>query len=379
MSDEEIRDWNHLDGSECDAGFLATRPRPDEGSGTFWWCTEHQKRLAPRKETASSDLIRWGDRQQYYSESMPEEAKKGPVVTLLNATPDPLGNLAAIVAIYKGKVVRDLSKVTDDERRDALAQMQKTALQGPLESVTFSFLIEGVSRDWTHQAVRDRRSFFAQESLRFAVKKEDWPKEVPLPPSLASLHPDHWQVMEWKNGLENIADAYQALVEGGVPAEEARKILPHATTTRLHYVMNLRTLLHVAGLRTCTQAQFDWRLVLAGMAKALREYQSPETVQQYESADGYDGWQFKLIADQLRPICYQTGRCEFMAEFDRACSIRDRVEVRSKHGGTDSSQWHKPFLYNELHEAGELTVKSSEGIHDWEWAADPEAARKRVE
>lgn len=312
----------------------------------------------------STEMQRWADAQQYRSEPMPPEAQKGISITLLNATPDPLGSLAALCATYSGRVVRNLSELSNDDRRKALDDMLATILNGPLAGVQFHFLVEGVGRDFTHQAVRDMFSFIAQESLRFAVK-EDWAQEIPLPPSLAGLADDDPRVRMWRKALNAAEDAYAALVNAGMPAEDARKLLPHAVTTRYHWTPTLRTLFHEAGKRTCTQAQFEWRQFFAQIAKALRGY---STTPQWGPRYG-DGWQYSLIADKLRPVCYTTGKCEFKAGFDRACSIRDRVDANAR-AGRPSAVWH---------EAGE----DDRGygilpIQPWEWAADPSAARVTV-
>lgn len=330
---------------------------------------------APR----SRDLLRLADAQQYSAEPQPEAAKRGPVVILLNATPDPFGSLAALTAMYTGRVVRSLNELTDDERRAALQAMQSTALNGPLEAVQFHFVIEGVNRSWTHQAVRGRRAFYAQESLRFAVV-DDWSDDVPLPPYLAQLGEDHVLSRVYRQGLMKSEDAYSVLVSNGVPAEEARDLLPHAVLTRLHWVCTLRELLHVAGLRTCTQAQFSWRLVMAGVAQALRTYgrQFGNGVASGGPPEGgCDEWQLYAIADALRPVCYQTGRCGFMAAFDRACTIRERVEKNAAMG-RPSSVWSQPgHTGDEMCDGAFGCPQYVAPIHDHEWAADPGAARVR--
>lgn len=331
---------------------------------------------------SGDEVSRWADMHQYYREPMPQGAG-GPRVYLLNATPDPLGSLAALVATYSGKVVRSLSEVSHEERRAAYAAMGKTALNSALECMQFHFLFEGVDRAFTHQHVRGRHAFYAQESLRFAVA-EDWAAEVPLPPSLAA-EPDGPRAHIWQRTLNRIEDAYSTLIHDGMPAEEARGLLPHAIPTRIHWVVSWRELLHVAGLRTCTQAQYVWRVVFAQVAQALRAYGDtrpkwPALVLQPaypgQTVTVSDGWQYRFLADQLRPVCYQTGRCQFRADFDRSCSIRERVEIRYQHSypEPDPSQWHKTFLYNDP-KTGE--ARASAGIDPIEWMADPGAARKR--
>ena len=320
-------------------------------------------------------LVRAADAAQYARPAIPAEQRGQIRVRLLNATPDPLGSVAALVAQYSGRVVRTLSEVTDEERRSALEDLTKTVLNGPLEAVQFHWQIEGVTRAITHQMVRSRASFFAQESLRFAVPEGDWWQEIPRPPWLSKAEDSSPSVIMWKRAMIQAQQTYEYLLDQGCPAEEARGVLPHDMPTRIHWVMDLRTLLAEAGKRTCTQAQFPWRMIFAGMAKELREWG-----QEFYPPHGWmptqeDGWQFAAIADRLRPVCFQTGKCGFMAQFDRSCSIRGRVDANARIGrdpeywGTDWKGWY--------HEAGELdggevTIKA---IQDWEWAADPGAAR----
>jgi flavin-dependent thymidylate synthase len=332
------------------------------------------------KRATGAELIRQADAAQYARPPIPTADVGRIKVRLLNATPDPLGSVAALIEQYKGNVIRDLAEVTDEQRRAAIDEMGKTVLNGPLEAVQFHWQIEGVTRAITHQMVRSRASFFAQESLRFAVPTGNWADEIPLPPSLAGI--DRWDEEQismaqdskmyqafkvWRLNMMRIQAAYERLIELGVPAEEARGILPHDMPTRIHWVCDLRTLLADAGKRTCTQAQFPWRVIFAGMAQALREYGGQPREGRNDGRRRRDGWQFREIAARLRPYCYQNGSCGFMAKFDRGCTIRDRVDAFAA-AGVPSSEW------------GERYGKEREGlllkpIHDYEWAANPAAAR----
>lgn len=316
----------------------------------------------------SRDLVRAADAAQYAREAIPAEQRGQIRVRLLNATPDPLGSIAALIAQYSGRVIRDLAEVTDEMRRSALADMGKTVLNGPLEAAQFHWQIEGVTRSITHQMVRSRASFFAQESLRFAVPEGDWAEEVPLPPSLTGeleVGSEAWNAKRaWDNAIGCAQIYYNRMIELGVPAEEARGVLPHDMPTRIHVVHDLRTLLAEAGKRTCTQAQFPWRVIFAGMAAELRRYGSQWGAVRYQ----HDGWQFEAIADALRPVCFQTGSCGFMAQFDRSCKIRGRVDAFAA-AGIPSEAWGPGV--------GVLNPDGTrmEPIHDYEWAADPSAAR----
>ena len=59
--------------------------------------------------------------------------------------------------------------------------------------------------------------------------------------------------------MDAIWDAYNKLVESGVPAEDARYLLPNGCTTNITITMNARELLHFFSLRCCTRAQWEIR------------------------------------------------------------------------------------------------------------------------
>jgi flavin-dependent thymidylate synthase len=332
---------------------------------------------------------KWADEAMFTAE--PSDATDGPRVYLLSAPADPLGSIAAAAKMYSGEVVRDLADVTDEDRHHYLGEMQKTKLAMPLEAVQFHFLFDGVTRAFTHQLVRQRTAAYAQESMRFAVVEDSFVNRVALPPSLvgtlalgegdnmalgAERDTQQWQRNVWDQALQHVQEAYTHLVDSGMPAEDARGLLPTNITTRVHYITNLRSLLDHAGNRLCTQAQFEWRSVFAQLAKALREH-----VGTYFTDGNYakssNNWQYKAIAELLKPVCYQQGRCPMKADFDRKCSIRARVD-RFAEIGAPSSEWHKDVIEEEntgleSHPIREHII--AVGINPVEWLADPSAAR----
>lgn len=348
-------------------------------------------------------LSKWADEHQYDAEpqqSATEDNGVQPVVTLLKMSDDPLGEIASFNAIYEGRVVRSLADITDEQRSKALADVQKTHLRAPLEAVKLHFLFEGVDRAFTHQHVRQRTAVYAQESMRFAVLG-DLLDSTTLPPSLAGTKRTGEDVLSgrltpstkeeakraaWDSAIRHIDEAYHTLVENDVPAEEARGLLPHATATRIHYVTDMRNLIDHAGNRLCTQAQFHWRLVFAGVVDAIRNY-TPDFSwfpDMFWGNRGVDAakvakrweekfrWQFEAIADSnlFRPACYQLGHCPFEASFDRSCTIRSRVEAFAARG-VSSDEWGQKRIVNTSDYQDVI-----EPIQVEEWLADPGAARK---
>lgn len=274
--------------------------------------------------------------------------ERTPQVHLLWMTPDPLGAIAAACRMYEGKPTYSLADITDEERGHYWKQARATHLKAPLEFVKFHFFIEGVDRALTHQMVRQRTAVYAQESMRFAVK-DSMVSETSLPPSLIGTIPFHDQTESressnmdqqqkrdvWDQTLETVQEAYDWLIERGMPAEDARGLLPHATLTRLNYSTDLRALLDHAGNRLCTQAQFHWRALFVGMITAIRDYPVDQ---------GWEGpyedfvWQWDVLSEVFRPVCYEHGRCPFQADFDRGCTIRERAD-RGAFDEIDPSEW----------------------------------------
>ena len=55
------------------------------------------------------------------------------------------------------------------------------------------------------------------------------------------------------------------MVEAGIPAEDARFLLPNATNTNFKITVNFASLLHISDLRLCTRAQWEFRKVVSLM------------------------------------------------------------------------------------------------------------------
>jgi flavin-dependent thymidylate synthase len=344
---------------------------------------------------------KWADKAMFKAEEI--DVTKGPQVQLLSCNNDPLGTIASAAKMYKGESVTSLAQITDEERRHYLADTRKNALAAPLEFVNFHFIISGVTRGFTHQMVRQRTATYTQESTRFAVK-EDVP--VGIPPSLEGTLP--WivylgklaetipDIANWERGsfidfarrqasreqlwrklwdqhVEATGTAYNALVNSGMPAEDARGLLPTNLLTRINYNTSLRGLLEHSGLRLCTQAQFEWRLVWYKIMEAIRDYGQevfydcpPEPLDTVDF-DGHRSsmWQFEELSKIFKPICYQKGSCQFLSDVDRACTIRDRVQAFAS-DGVPSSEWGHEHIGKALR---------INPIRSEEWMLDPAAAR----
>jgi len=154
--------------------------------------------------------------------------------------------------------------------RERLLKILKTVIEGGhhsvLEHASFTFVISGISRACSHQLVRHRIASYTQQSQRYvSFSPEDL--EFVIPPSVAQSP----LAGEYRDFMLKVAEFYRRLLEGGVPAEDARYVLPNAATTRITVTMNARELWHFFGLRLCERAQWEIREVARRMLEEVKK------------------------------------------------------------------------------------------------------------
>ena len=123
------------------------------------------------------------------------------------------------------------------------------------ETVVFTFSIEGVSRSLTHQLVRHRLSCYSQQSQRY-VNFKDKTFEYVTPNTVKKNVGAELIYNEFMSGCK---EYYDKLIDIGIPAEDARYVLPNAACTNINMTVNLRELIHICNLRLCTRAQKEIR------------------------------------------------------------------------------------------------------------------------
>jgi thymidylate synthase (FAD) len=187
-------------------------------------------------------------------------------VKLLYSTPNPEKAIAVAARVcYSAVGAADLMKEMNEI---SVQRILKTIITSghfaALEHASYTFGIDGVSRACTHQLVRHRLASYNQQSQRY-VAHEKKPVFI-VPPSVcfdeafdrysATLH-QCWQ-------------CYQDLVALGVSAEDARYILPNATSSNIVATMNIRELLHFFDLRCCNRAQWEIRTLANTMLEIVK-------------------------------------------------------------------------------------------------------------
>lgn len=118
-----------------------------------------------------------------------------------------------------------------------------------LEHASFTFAIEGISRACSHQLVRFRHASFSQQSQRYVQGPFDFVFPQTIKDSKLSE--------KFCFFMEHVDNLYNELIKEGVPAEDARFILPNASETKVVMTMNAREIYHACNLRECDHAQWE--------------------------------------------------------------------------------------------------------------------------
>jgi thymidylate synthase (FAD) len=194
-------------------------------------------------------------------------------VILIDYARDPLEKLyGAYRTCYTPKTPPEVWREIGDgtipqERiREFIQERLKTGHASPLEQVVFWFGISGVSRALSHQFVRHRIGIsFEQQSQRYVRYRGD---------RLEYVTPRTWErtpgmAEEYERLMAEVTRVYQLALEKGIPAEDARFVLPNATPTNFQVMVNFAELLHIADLRLCWRAQWEIRHMVALMRREV--------------------------------------------------------------------------------------------------------------
>ena len=189
-------------------------------------------------------------------------------VTLLQHTPDPELTVALAARLcYSPVGIAELrERLSSDDIGTFLDKIMSLGHQSVLEHVSFTFGIEGISRTTSHQLVRHRLASYSQQSQRYVSHTKRF--SAVLPPTVAE-NPEMRGLFEEQ--LARLHEVYAAMVEAGIPAEDARYILPNATETKIMMTMNARELLHFFALRCCERAQWEIRAMAVEMLKLVKQ------------------------------------------------------------------------------------------------------------
>ncbi|MBX5320903.1 FAD-dependent thymidylate synthase [Candidatus Bathyarchaeota archaeon A05DMB-3] len=208
-------------------------------------------------------------KQIYYFHALSEEGCGLKLkVKLLGYTADPelLCGAAALTSSRSGSPSELFEGIDLEKARQTVKRVTGYGHMTVVEHASFTFSLEEVSRAMTHQLVRHRIASYTQQSQRYV--KYDTLKSYVTPPTVTA-NPEAQKI--FAETLEHISEAYNRLLEMGIPKEDARYILPNAAKTNIVVTMNARELRHFFNLRCCARAQWEIREVAMEMLKQVKK------------------------------------------------------------------------------------------------------------
>jgi len=185
-------------------------------------------------------------------------------VTLIDSTENPVEKLIFTKGTrlnMSASRMEDIENMTTEEKKAEIMYMINT-IKSSWEFVNFTFMIEGVSRAFTHQFVRNRQGSYAQQTMRILdVSGFDYVTG----PGIKT----EYQKDLYKDAMESIQASYNDLISSGVPIEDARGILPTNICTNIVAQFNLRTLSDMFISRSSSRTQGEFRDVIEAMYQAI--------------------------------------------------------------------------------------------------------------
>ena len=182
-------------------------------------------------------------------------------VSLISSTP----NAAELLLFTKStrlemspSLFGEIKNWPESKKSEELEYMANT-IESSWEFVDYVFMVEGVSRAYTHQQVRNRAASYAQQTMRvldmaefeYIFTKRNLESKIAV------------EIID--NCLDVIKHSYKALVHIEQAPEDARGILPTNISTNICCKFNLREFSYLAKSRTGGRTQDEYQLVINGM------------------------------------------------------------------------------------------------------------------
>lgn len=197
---------------------------------------------------------------------------------------------AAAKLCYSPADISDILEGLDEEKvKKFLDMLVSMGHESPIEHLSFTFGIEGVSRSLLAQITRHRIASYTVKSQRY-VREGNF--DYITPPEIA----DNQEALEiFEKAMADTQEAYDKIVKaleekhfkdmiaagidekkakrdaGKKANEDARFVLPNACETKMVVTMNARSLLHFFSLRCCNRAQWEIRDLANQMLDLVKE------------------------------------------------------------------------------------------------------------
>jgi thymidylate synthase (FAD) len=192
-------------------------------------------------------------------------------VELLSITPD-----AEKLIETAGRISHlSYDKQTEDSYKEFIKRIIKLGHFSILEHAYATFKISGISRACSHQLVRHRICSFTQQSQRY-VDESNF--EYIIPDSVRNNLKAYELFTDFVNKAKSV---YIELLKLGIKKEDARYVLPNATTTQIIMTANFREWRYIIELRGNINSQWEIRRIMIEILKILKSY-APNCFEDFE-------------------------------------------------------------------------------------------------
>lgn len=212
-------------------------------------------------------------------------------VSLLEFTPNPERVVASAAKLcYSPSSVEEITRdLTPESAGGFVKMLAKMGHESPLEHVSFTFGIEGVSRSLLAQITRHRIASYSVQSQRYV---KNFGCEYVIPPEIEKNSEAKKEfvdfMLEAQSKYEKLTDILKEkhikdLKEEGklseteinkaaekMAIEDARYVLPNAYATKIICTFNARSLLNFFSHRCCNRAQWEIRNLACEMLKLVK-------------------------------------------------------------------------------------------------------------
>ena len=212
-------------------------------------------------------------------------------VKILSYTPEPEKVISMAAKLcYSAVGVDEIEEnLTPENIDEFLNRLMSLGHESPLEHVTFTFAVEGISRACSHQLVRHRIASYSQQSQRY-VKLDQF--EYIIPPHINEIAEARDLFIDKMKKDQEVYDKlvellfkkhYNKFIEIGKnekaakikaekwAIEDARYVFPNACETKIVFTMNVRSLYNFLHHRCCIRAQWEIRELATEMLKQLKQ------------------------------------------------------------------------------------------------------------
>ncbi len=206
-------------------------------------------------------------------------------VTLITHTPNPEHVLASAARLCysAADIAKVMENLTPEKTAEFVNKLAALGHESPMEHVSFTFGIEGVSRSLLAQLTRHRIASYSVQSQRYVREKMFeyvLPPEIDAEPEAKRIYlqamqedQEHYEaltaILKTKHKAAMIAQGMSEKAADSAAEkkaiEDARFVLPNAATTKIMMTMNARSLMNFFHHRCCNRAQWEIRDMAAQM------------------------------------------------------------------------------------------------------------------